>query len=373
MRRLIAICFMYLIAGCSSAPETYSLSAAPSSPAAQEEAPAAGAVVSQLRSAAPAASRSLARSEPSAAAVARKVHHEGSIRLRATQPQRVLEQATQWALASGGYVESLSSQNVVLQIPAERFRSLYDQVLGLGEVLAKSLAARDVTDEFLDVEMRLAQGKATRDRLLALIARSTNQNEKLRLLREVERLSKDIELLEARMARLQTLVEYSRLALAVEGRKAFEGQPLQEVRGFEWVGTLASDIRREDRDATRFSLATPVGMVELDGTRLWSASSPDGVTLTTQQRRNEPKGTTALWLDALRWRLQGRFGEVDQKTAGEFTLLRLVSTEEPRFIFWVAISAKDDRLFVAQAYFPSGDREQRYEAQIMNSLRGGVK
>ncbi len=203
----------------------------------------------------------------------------------------------------------MTSQNVVLQIPAARFRSVYDQMLGLGEVLAKSLAARDVTDEFLDVE----------------------------------------------------------------GRKAFEGQPLQEVRGLEWIGTLASDIRRDDRDTTRFSLATPVGMVELDKTRLWSASSPDGVTLTTQQRRNEPKGSAAWWLDALRWRLQGRFGTVEQKTAGDFALLRFVSTEAPHFIFWVAIAAKDDRFFVAQAYFPSVDREQRYEAQIMNSLRGGVK
>ncbi|MFN0301515.1 MAG: DUF4349 domain-containing protein [Burkholderiales bacterium] len=305
--------------------------------------------------------------------MARKVHHEGSLRVRATQPQRALQQATEWTLAAGGYVESLTSQNVVLQIPAARFRSVFDQVASLGEVLAKSLAARDVTDEFLDVAMRLAQGKATRDRLLALIARSTNQNEKLRLLREVERLSADIELLEARMARLQTLVEYSRLALAVEGRKAFEGQPLQEVRGFEWVGALASDLRHDDRDATRFSLTTPVGMVELANTRLWSTASPDGVTLTTQQRRNEPRGSTALWLDALRWRLQDRFAQVEQKSAGEFILLRLVSTEEPGFIFWVAIAAKDDRLYVAQAFFPSGDRELRYETQIMNSLRGGVK
>src|SRR4051812_47015541 len=175
---------------------------------------------------------------PSAAA--RKVHHEGSIRLRATQPQRAMDQAVQWTRAAGGYVESLTSQNLVLQIPAERFRSVYGQVLGLGEVLAKSLSARDVTEEFLDVELRLAQAKATRDRLLALIQRASGQNEKLRLLREVERLSKEIELMEARMARLKTLVEYSRLALSVEGRKALDGPAAQELRGFDWINSLGA-------------------------------------------------------------------------------------------------------------------------------------
>jgi hypothetical protein len=306
-------------------------------------------------------------------AAARKVHHEGSIRLRATQPQRAIDQAVQWTRAAGGYVESLTSQNLVLQIPAERFRSVYDQVLGLGEVLAKSLSARDVTEEFLDVELRLSQAKATRERLLALIQRAGSQNEKLRLLREVERLSKEIELMEARMARLRTLVAYSRLSLGVESRKALDGPASQELRGFDWINSTGASRRGADRDAARFSLATPAGMVELGDAPMWSAASPDGVTLQTQQRRNDPKGSTAFWLEALRWRLKDRFAQVEQRTAGEFAVLRAVSVEEPRFIFWIAVTARDDKLFVAQAYFSTEDRERRYETPITNSLRGGVK
>ncbi len=307
------------------------------------------------------------------AAPERKVHHEGSIRLRATQPQRVLEQAAEWTRAAGGYVESLTPQNAVLQIPADRFRPLFDRVLGLGDVLSKSLSARDVTEEYTDVELRLSQAKAARNRLLALVEKATKQSEKLRLLAEVERLSKEIELLEARMARLQKLVAYSRLTLAVEGRKTFDGSATEELRGFEWINALASDNRREDRDAARFKLAAPAGMVELDDARLWSAASPDGVTLTTQQRRNDPQGSTAFWLDALRLRLGERFAQVVQKQAGDFAVLRLESRDEPRFVFWVAAAAKDDKLLVAQAYFPSLERETRYQAAILDSLRGGAK
>ena len=303
----------------------------------------------------------------------RQVHYEGAIKLRATQPRQVLEQAVEWVRAAGGHVESLNAQRVVLQIPAARFRALYDQMLGLGEVLDKSLSARDVTEEFLDVELRLAQARTTRDRLLVLIQKATDRKEKLRLLREVERLSTEIELLESQMARLRTLVDYSRLTLNVEGRKAFEGRALQELRGFDWINTLATDQRRQDRDAIRFALAAPVGMVEIEGTPLWSAASPDGVTLGTQQRLNEPKGTTAFWVDALRWRLRERFAQVEHKAAGDFAVLRLVSREEPRFVYWVAVAAKDQKLFAAQAYFPSLEHERRYETPVMTSLSGGVK
>ncbi|MDH4188788.1 MAG: hypothetical protein OEW21_01095, partial [Betaproteobacteria bacterium] len=174
-------------------------------------------------------------------------------------------------------------------------------------------------------------------------------------------------------ARLRSLIEYSRLTLNVEGRKAFEGHPARELRGFDWINALAADSRHEDREALKFALATPAGMVELEGGRLWSAAGPDGVTLGTQQRRNEPKASTAFWVDALRWRLRDRFALLEQKTAGEFAVLRLVSRDEPRFVYWVALAAKEEKLFVAQAYFPSLERERRDEAPIRASLSGGVK
>lgn len=322
--------------------------------------------------AAPVAMAKSVDAAPSSAPL-RKVHYEGTIKLRATQPNKVLEQAVEWVRAAGGYVESLNAQRVVLQIPVARFRPVYDQILGLGEVLDKALSARDVTEEFLDVELRLAQAKATRDRLLALVQKTNDRKEKLRLLREVERLSTDIELLESQMARLRTLVDYSRLTLNVEGRKAFEGRAPAELRGFEWINTLATVQRRPDRDASRFAMAVPAGMVELETTPLWSAASPDGVTLGTQQRGNQPKGATAFWVDALAWRLRDRFAQVEHKAAGDFAVLRLVSRDEPRFVYWLAIAAKEQKLFIAQAYFPSLELERRYETPVLASLSGGVK
>jgi Domain of unknown function (DUF4349) len=371
MRWLVVSCVLGFLAACATAPPDRE-AGAPVRERADAGDPGTLRIETVGASAAPAIA-GVTRKPNAPSPVARKVHHEGSIRLRATQPQRAIDQAVQWTRAAGGYVESLTPQNLVLQIPAERFRSVYGQVLGLGEVLAKSLSARDVTEEFLDVELRLAQAKAMRDRLLALIQRASSQSEKLRLLREVERLSKDIELMEARMARLRTLVEYSRLALSVEGRKALDGRAAQELRGFEWINSIGVNRRSPDRDASRFSLATPSGMVELADAPMWSAASPDGVMLQTQQRRNDPKGSTAFWLEALRLRLKDRFAQVEEKAAGDFAVLRAVSVEEPRFVFWIAVTTREDKLYVAQAYFPSEDRERRYETPVTTSLRGGVK
>ena len=376
MRRMASIIVLCLLAACATAPGGNAPYRADVAPAPMSAGLAMAAARAPAQEFAPAeAARSVAKAVDAGviAAPQRKVHYEGMIKLRATQPLKVMEQAVEWVRGAGGYVESLNSQQVVLQIPAARFRPLYEQMLGLGDVLDKSLSARDVTEEFLDVELRLAQARTTRDRLLALIQKAEDRKEKLRLLREVERLSTEIELFESQMARLRTLVDYSRLTLNVEGRKAFEGRAPQEPRGFDWIATLATDNRRVDRDASRFVLSVPAGMVDLDQTPLWSAASPDGVTLGTQQRRNEPRASSAFWVDALQWRMKDRFAQVEQKTAGDFTVLRLLSRDEPRFVYWVAVATKNEKLLIAQTYFPSLEHERRFGEPVLASLKGGVK
>ena len=377
LRLLLTALLSYLLAACAAAPGGYErgqdaeASPAPEAVAAPAPTALAEGVVRAKRLRQAAAERPASEPAP-AASPARKVHYEGEIRLRATQPRQVLTQAVELVRAEGGYVESLAGERAVLQIPAARFRALYERILGLGEVLHKALAARDVTEEFLDVELRLNQARLMRDRLAALLQKTTERKEKLRLMRELERLSAEIELQELSMARLRTLVDYSRLTLQVEGRPAFDGRSEHELRGFDWIDTLATQRWSGRGDAERLVLAVPTGMVELDAPR-WSGASPDGVTLGAQRRRNEPRGTTAFWVDAIRWRLQQRFDKVEQLAAGDFTVLRLLSREEPRFVYWVAVAAKADKLQVAQAYFPSPAHEQRYQAQLLASLTGGAK
>lgn len=376
LRLLLAAWLACLLAACASAPGGYEPRQDSAASPAFEAAPATTALaeggVAAKRSRVAAAERPASPPAAPAANAARKVHYEGEIRLRATQPRQVLTQAVALVRAEGGYVESLEGERAVLQIPAARFRALYARILGLGEVLHKTLSARDVTDEYLDVELRLQQARLMRDRLAALLQKTSDRKEKLRLMRELERLSAEIELQELSMARLRTLVDYSRLTLQVEGRPVFEGRSEHEMRGFGWIATLATERWNREDEAERLALAVPAGLVELEGTR-WSAASADGVTLGALRRRNEPRGTTAFWVDALRWRLRQRFDKVEPMTAGDFTVLRLLSREEPRFVYWVAVAAKADRLQVVQAYFPSPAHEQRYRAQLLASLSGGAK
>lgn len=372
LRHVLAAMALCLLAACAAAPGAYAPRGmedeAMPAMAEQRAAPTALKLARQAAPAAPAAAEAAAPGT----AQTRKVHYEGEITLRATKPGEVLARAVEWTRAEGGYVESLGDGQAVLQIPAARFRALYDRLLGLGDVLHKSLSARDVTEEYLDVELRLNQARLMRDRLVALIQKTADRKEKLRLMRELERLSAEIELQELRMARLRTLVDYARLTLRVQGRPAFEGDSQQELRGFGWIATLATEQWRDMPGTSRLALAVPQGLVELDSTD-WSAASPDGVSLGALQRRNEPRGSTAFWVDALRWRLQQRFAQVEAMTAGDYTVLRLLSREEPRFVYWVAVAVKADKLQLAQAYFPSPAHEQRYRAQLLASLTGGAK
>lgn len=368
-RVLCAAAALALLAGCASAPgyEPAAMQDAEAMEAAPAPAPSMPRKrLSRTKSEAAPEEKPTPQAEPAA----RKVHYEGEVSLRAARPREVVAQAVAWARAEGGYVESHGDSRAVLQIPAARFRALYERVLGLGEVVRKSLSARDVTEEYLDVELRLSQARQMRDRLLALIRKSNDANEKLRLLREVEKLSAEIETHELSMQRLRTLVDYSRLTLQVQGREGGDAQAA-ELRGFGWVQRLAQGELHADGRSDAAELAVPTGMVAVERHRQWAAASADGVSLAAIRRDNNPRGDAAFWREALRWRLQQRYAEVALQVAGDFAVLRLRSNDAPKDIYWVALAVRGDRLVLAQVHFPTAEHEQRYRERILATLSGG--
>ena len=69
----------------------------------------------------------------------RMVHYDGNLELRATSPRQTIDEAVEITTAAGGYVETLAEGRVVLRVPAARFQEVFDRLVGLGDVLSRSV------------------------------------------------------------------------------------------------------------------------------------------------------------------------------------------------------------------------------------------
>jgi len=179
------------------------------------------------------------RAQPSAAASDRLLLKTAELSVAVDDVAAGARAAADLAQGLGGYVTASSTRgedhaHLDLRVPAARLDEALASLAALGEELARSVSASDVTAEVADLEATLANQRALRDRLRALLARAQNVEEVLQVERELTRLQTDIDSGEARLKRLRTDVALSALALDLERRK---GPRILGPLGYLWVGT----------------------------------------------------------------------------------------------------------------------------------------
>ena len=310
-----------------------------------------------------------AASEP--ATEARMVHYTGTATLRVTRPEEASDALVALAVDAGGYVELLSNTSVTLRVPVARFEELFRAALALGDVIDKSVTAEDITDSYLAVDLRLRTSKATRDRLIELLAKAKDEKEKMSLLQQIQRLTEQIDVMEAQLRTLAGLASFSTITIALVPRAQFSGRTARDdVAGFGWISGL--DPRRRDlnREVWPLPLDVPEGMVALDLKKRFVAESPDGAIIWTARIANDPAGESGFWLDAIAGRLSPEFHSAEQSTTGGWALVRLEEESREPYLWVVGARADGKWLHIVQILYPSAEHEARYKDAIAAVLSG---
>ncbi|GIW01327.1 DUF4349 domain-containing protein [Roseiflexus sp.] len=108
----------------------------------------------------------------------------------------------------GGFVVSVQTygsgdsmqSTIVFRVPAARFEEALSGVEGLAKkVLSRSVSGDDVTEEYVDLESRLRNLEATRDRLLDLLARAEKVEDALQVNQALTDVQGQIEQIKGRM------------------------------------------------------------------------------------------------------------------------------------------------------------------------------
>lgn len=217
--------------------------------AAPEEAPAAPSTAVAARAAVPEpmyaqASRPAPAGAAQPAQVASDAHagplliYEAELHMAVYKVESVQEQAIVAVRELGGYLsEHTDRTRLVLRVPAAQFDKLVARIEALGEVSHRFVRALDVTAQFRDLEMRLRNAEAVRDRLLKLLDKAPDVPQSLKVEQELDRVSERIEQMKGQLKLLSDQLAFSTITIQFSVKRTEVIADDFELP-FEWLRTL---------------------------------------------------------------------------------------------------------------------------------------
>lgn len=181
---------------------------------------------------------------PSANAVVRKIIRDAALEIEVQDVQKALAECRRLGLSAGGYVANSSvaasdaeprQATLVLKIPAFRLDDVLKELSGLGRVRSLSESARDVTEEFYDLEARVRTLKHEEERLLALLQRAGNVKDLLEVERELARVRGEAESMQGRLRVLSHQVDLSTVQVTLRAP--------QTLTAPNWYDSLGEDVQ----------------------------------------------------------------------------------------------------------------------------------
>lgn len=177
------------------------------------------------------------------AASERMLVYRGEIRVEVARPEDAgrafLAQITAW----GGYLQSQQGATLTVRLPAAKFEDALAALRAAGRVLDESRQANDVTEEFLDLGIRLDTARKSRERLLEVLAKAEKVEDILKVEAELRRLTEEIERMEGRRKYLADQVALATLSAtfqAIAQAPPPPPRPKQRSR-FPWINRVGAD------------------------------------------------------------------------------------------------------------------------------------
>lgn len=175
----------------------------------------------------------------------RQLIRTGEIRLRVDDTEAASQAIRDMANDRNGFVtasnrqvrerhnETWATETIVIRVPSESFEPTVEAVEALGEVRNAETSTDDVTDQLVDIEARLKNLRAERDRLRALYEQANETQDVLAVQRELADVQEEIERLEARKQALERDVAFSTITVHLAEDPPDSPEPEPEAAWYE--------------------------------------------------------------------------------------------------------------------------------------------
>ncbi|MCK5737281.1 MAG: DUF4349 domain-containing protein [Spirochaetaceae bacterium] len=255
---------------------------------------------------------------------------------------------------AGGYVESSYSDYMELRIPAEIFSDFFNMVLSLGKIEYSRVETRDVTDAFADIQRRLSTAEETRSRLYILLEKSTDPKERAQILREIGRLTEEIESLKQQTAIMESRIAFSRITVQLIPR--IQGDYSRGDIPFPWIAYLDPLYPAGDKIKARVSLDPGMNFAVFSKDSVYMAEDSNGIQILISSVPNSPLGDAQFWQRALVFHLGPFYAELNEKNLsfGDNELLgvELISKDREPFKYFVGVVIDGKNLHIVEIFSP---------------------
>lgn len=163
--------------------------------------------------------------------------YTASMNLAVFQVAEASKQVETMAREVGGFLARRDDTQIVIRVPAGKFDDILKRIEKLGDVLHRNLSAEDVTEQYMDMEVRLKNARAVRDRLQQLLEKATKVEESLSIEKELTRVGTEIETLEGKLKYLRDRVSFSTITVSFQAKQSDTVKPSVRIP-VDWLNQL---------------------------------------------------------------------------------------------------------------------------------------
>ena len=118
-----------------------------------------------------------------------------------------------------GYVQELGTYSSTIRVKSDNLNDAVKEIELLGKITRKNISGQDVTDDYLDYQIRLENAEKARKRYLELLEKAENVEAAVKVEKELERLNETIELIKGKMNRINHLSDFSTITISIDEKK----------------------------------------------------------------------------------------------------------------------------------------------------------
>ncbi|MCI5779355.1 MAG: DUF4349 domain-containing protein [Lentisphaeria bacterium] len=198
----------------------------------------------------------------------------------------------------GGYVLTVRNRAMTVKVPTAQADNFVRIVSGAGKMSDFTLSAEDMTDTIADLGVRLDNLKKLRDRLAALLSQANQVEDMLKVEKELNRVTTEIERLTAQLQNSRKRVDFVTFNITLTAEEP-EQADAGTLRYFPFLQDSLASTTAGDEEKPLFGLAAPTDFITAaTGFRrvgVYTAVTADDCLLVMQERDIPDDGTLEFW------------------------------------------------------------------------------
>jgi len=164
--------------------------------------------------------------------------YEASVTVGVYQVEQAITSVLAASHELGGQIVVRNDAQVVFRVPRARFEEALGRIDKIGDVVHRDVRAEDIGDRYRDLEVRLRNSRAVRDRLAELLSRANNVEDSLKIEAQLGRVTEELERLAGELELLGSRVAYSKITVLFQARHTEQVHEDVMRLPFPWLKTL---------------------------------------------------------------------------------------------------------------------------------------